>query len=170
MLLDIPTDHLGSDLVPHRPNKIPIFPEFSAPQTAFDPWELAKDGAGASALKPRHDLCDGVAWREGTKNMDMVWTHLHLFNGDVVLLCNIGTKFLYPPLNLAWQNITPVFGRPDQMVLCIVDSMRCASKNHTVLIPLSIGMWQGASSPLPHALIPPRRKQRGSLRIFRAMP
>ena len=47
MLLDIPTDHLGSDLVPHRPNKIPIFPEFSAPQTAFDPWERAKDGAGA---------------------------------------------------------------------------------------------------------------------------
>ena len=25
-------------------------------------------------------------------------------------------------------------------------------------------MWQGALRPLPHALIPPRRKQRGSLR------
>jgi len=74
MMLDISADHLRGDLVTYRAGKIPIFPEFPAPETPLDPWELTKDGSGTQALEPCHDLGDGVPRREGTKNMDMIGT------------------------------------------------------------------------------------------------
>ena len=121
MLLDVSADHLRRDLVTHRPSKIAIFPEFPAPQAPLDAWELAKDGPGTQTLEPCHHLGDGVPWREGAKEMDMVWTHLHLFNGDVILLRNISEELLDPLLYLALQDVSSVLGRPDQVVQGIVD-------------------------------------------------
>ena len=69
MLWDVSADHFRRDLVPHCPHKIAIFPEFPAPETPLDSWELAKDGAGAQTLKSGDDLRDGVSGREGAKEM-----------------------------------------------------------------------------------------------------
>ncbi len=100
--------------------------------------------------------------------MDMVRTHFHLFNGDVILLRNIDKEFLHALLDRALQHIAPVLGRPDQVVEGIVDGMGGASEDHAAIVLPSTDVWQGTSSPLPNALIPPRRKQRGSLSVFRA--
>src|SRR5712692_7504587 len=101
MLLDGAADHLRRDLVPSRTSTRAIFPEFSAPQAPLDARELTKDDPGAQTLEPRDDLRDGVPWREGAKEMDMIRTHLHLFNGDVILLRNIDKEFPDPLLDLA---------------------------------------------------------------------
>jgi len=100
MLLNVSADHLRRDLVPYRTGKIAIFPEFSAPQAPLDAWELPKDGPGTQTLEPGHDLRDRVPGRKGAKDMDMVGTHLHLFNGDVILLRNIRKELLDPLLYL----------------------------------------------------------------------
>jgi len=71
MLLDVSADHFRRDLVTHCPSKRAIFPEFPAPQTPLDAWELAKDGPGTQTLEPGHDLRDGVPWRKGAEDMDM---------------------------------------------------------------------------------------------------
>src|SRR5262249_20868593 len=134
MLLDIAADHFRRDLVPYSTSKIAIFPEFSTPQAPLDPWKLAKDGPGAQTLEPGHDLRDGVPWWEGAKNVDMIWAHLHLFNGDVILFRYIGKKLLHPSLDFALQDITPVLGRPDQVIQGIVDSMGCASEDHAAIV------------------------------------
>jgi hypothetical protein len=168
VLSDVSADHLRRDLVAHGTSKIAIFPEFSTPQTPLDPWELAKDGPGTQTLEPCHDLRDRVPWRERAKDMDMVRTHFHLFNGDVILLRNIAKELLHPLLYLALQYIAPVLRRPDQVVQGIIDGMGGSSEDHTAIVPPSTSVWQRASSPLPNALIPPRRKQRGSLSAFRA--
>jgi len=42
--------------------------------------------------------------------MDMVWTHLHLLDGDVILLCDISKKLPDPLLYLALQDITAILG------------------------------------------------------------
>ena len=60
MLLDVSADHLRRDLVPYRTSTIAIFPEFPAPQTPLDAWELTKDGPGTQTLEPGDDLRDGV--------------------------------------------------------------------------------------------------------------
>ncbi len=59
--------------------------------------------------------------------MDMVRTHLHVLNGDVILLRNIGKELPHPLLYLALQHVSPVLGRQDQVVQGIVDGMGCAS-------------------------------------------
>jgi len=116
MVLDISADDLRRDLVTYRTSKIAIFPKLPAPETTLHAWELTKDGPGTHTLKPRDDLCDRVSRREGAKDMDMVWTHLHFLYGDIVLLCDISKKLLDPLLYLALQDITAILGRPDQVV------------------------------------------------------
>ena len=123
MLLDVSADHLRRDLVTHRPSTIAIFPEFPAPQAPLDTWELTQDGPGTQTLEACHDLRDGVPGREGAKEMEMVWTHLHCFHGDVILLRNIGEELPYPLLALALQDVSPVLGRPDQVVEGISGSL-----------------------------------------------
>lgn len=52
----------------------------------------------------------------------------HLFNGEIILLRNIDTDLLDPPLDLALQHIASVLGWPDQVVEGSVDGMGCASE------------------------------------------
>jgi hypothetical protein len=115
-----------------------------------------------------NNLTVRVPWWEGAKDVDMIWAHLHLFNGDVILFRYIGKQLLHPLLDFALQDITPVLGRPDQVVQGIVDGMGCASEDHAAIVPPSTCLWQRTLSPLPKTLSPPRRKQRGSLSVFRA--
>src|SRR5512139_866151 len=103
MTLNISADHLGGDLVSHRAGKIAIFPEFSTPKTPLDPWKLSKDSLSTQALEPGHDLDDRIPGREGAKDVDMIWAHLHFLNGEVILLRNIGNQFPHPLLDLALQ-------------------------------------------------------------------
>jgi hypothetical protein len=110
MVLDISADDLRRDLVTYRTSKIAIFPELSAPETTFDPGELTEEGPGTQALAPGHDLRDGVPRREGAEDMDMIWTHLHLFNGDVIWLRNVGKKLPDPLLDLPLQDVSAVLG------------------------------------------------------------
>src|SRR5712692_11521096 len=112
MLLDVAADHLRRDLVPYRTSKIAIFPEFSAPQAPLDARELTKDGPGAQTLEPRDDLRDGVPWREGAKEMDMIQTHLHLFNVT-------GCKF----------SVAPMLRSSAQIEGNRIRRERCAKKN-----------------------------------------
>ena len=135
MVLEIPADDLRCDFVTDRTSKIAIFPEFPAPETTLHAWELTKDSPGTQALAPRDDLRQRVAGREGAKDMDMVWTHLHFLYSDVVWLCNIRKTLLDPLLYLAWQDITAILGRPDQVIQGIVDGVGCASEDHAAIVP-----------------------------------
>src|SRR5437867_8599023 len=101
MLLDVPADHFRRHLVTHCPGKIAIFPEFSAPQAPLDTGELAKDGSGTQTLEPGHHLRNRVPRREGAEDMNMVWTHLHLLDRDVILLRNVSKELLHAPLDLS---------------------------------------------------------------------
>ena len=77
-----------------------------------------------------------------------IWAHLHFLNGHVILLRNIGKKFLNAPLHLALQHIAAVLRRPDQVVERIVDGMRCSLQDHAAIVHLNLS-WQAALSPLP---------------------
>ena len=167
MLSDVSADHLRRDLGAHGTSTIALFPAFSTPQTPLDPWELAKAGPGTQTLEPCHDWRDSIPWRERAKDRDMVRTHVPLFNGDVIRLRNIAKERLHPLLSLALPYIAPVLRRPDQVVQGIIDGRGGSSEAHAAIVPPSTAVWQRASSPLPNALIPPRRKQRGSLTAFR---
>ena len=103
MMLDISADDLRRDLITYRTSTVAIFPKFPAPEATLHPWELTKNGPGTQTLAPCDDLRDSVSGREGTKDMALVWTHLHLLDDDVVWLCDISTKLPDPLLYLALQ-------------------------------------------------------------------
>ena len=69
-----------------------------------------------------------------TQDMDMIRTHLHFLDGNIILLGNIGKEFLYPPLHLALQHVAAVLGRPHQVVEGIVDGMGCSSEDHAAIV------------------------------------
>jgi hypothetical protein len=110
MLLDISADDLRRDLITYCTSKIAIFPELPAPEATLHAWELTEESPGAQTLESRYDLRDRISGREGAKDMDMVWTHLHFLYRDVVLLCNISKKLPDPLLYLALQDITAILG------------------------------------------------------------
>ena len=142
-MLDISADDLRRNLVPYRTSKIAIFPELPAPEATLHTWELTKDSPGTQTLEPRDDLRKRVSGREGAKDMDMIWTHLHFLDRDVVLLCNINKKLPDPLLYLALQDITAILGRPDQVIQGIVDGVGCASEDHAAIVPPPPGFGSG---------------------------
>ena len=99
--------------------------------------------------------------------MDMVGTHLHLFNRDVILLRNIGKEPLHSLLDLllARHRGGTWVTRPSDTAYRRRHGV-CVGGPYRHCTPTTC-LWQGALSPLPQALIPPRRKQRGSLSVFR---
>ena len=135
MVLDIPADDLRCDLVTNRTSKIAIFPELPAPEATLHAGELTKDSPGTQTLEPCNDLRDRVSGWEGAKDMDMVWTHLHCLYGDVGLRGHIRQKLPDSLLYLAWQNITAILGRPDQVIQGIIDGVGCASEDHAAIVP-----------------------------------
>jgi len=75
--------------------------------------------------------------------MDMFRTYLHLLNGNVILLGDIGKEVLYSALDFALQHVAPVLGRPDQVVERIIDGMGCASEDHAAMVPLPPAFGSG---------------------------
>ena len=87
--------------------------------------------------------------------MDMIRTHLHFLDGNVILLRNIGKEFPYPLLNLASQDVAPVLGRPDQMVQGIVDRMGCTSEDHAATVTFQADLGSGHRARYPDRSFPP---------------
>jgi hypothetical protein len=87
--------------------------------------------------------------------MDMVWTHLHVLHGDVVLLRHIGTELPSPLLDLTLQDVAPILGRPDSVVQGIVDSMRCASEDHAAMGTLQADLGSGHQAHCQDRSFPP---------------
>ena len=95
--------------------------------------------------------------------MDMVGTHLHLFNGNIVLLRNISKELLHALLDLPLQDVTSVLGVTDQVVQRIVDGMGCASESHSAIVHPQPAFGRRALSLLPKALaVPPPAASSGA--------
>src|SRR4030095_9860571 len=127
----------------------------------------AHDGPGPQTLDPCHDLRHRVPWRERAQDRDLGRPHGPLFTAEVIRLRHLAKALLHPLLSRAGPSIAPGRRRPDQVVQGIIDDMGGASADHAAMVPPSPPFWQRASTPLPNVLMPPRRKQRGSLSAFR---
>src|SRR6266581_1390419 len=90
-----------------------------------------------------------------SQDMDMVGTDLHFLNSDVILLRNIGKELPYPLLDFALQDVSPVLGRPDQVVQSIVDGMGCASENHAAIVTVQAGLGSGHRAHCQDHSFPP---------------
>src|SRR5690606_40423759 len=77
---DVLPDDFCGHLIPHRTNEISVFPKFSTPQLLVHAWEILPNDLGAHRFKHLNHPGNGILWREGEKEMYMVFFNLHLGN------------------------------------------------------------------------------------------
>ncbi len=66
--------------------------------------------------------------------MHMIHADFYLFKSNVISLSNLCKQLVETLSNGALQDRFAVFGRPDQMILCVINCMRCSSYSHTAIV------------------------------------
>jgi hypothetical protein len=121
MRLDRAAEDLRRDFVTSCAGEIALFPALPAPEATLHAEKPPTERPGTHTLEPRDDLRNRVAGRKGAKEMDMIGTHLHCLDRNVIRLRNIGTELLYSPLHRTLQHVASVRGRPDHVGERLVD-------------------------------------------------
>jgi len=138
MILNVPTDDLRCDLIPHGAYEIAIFPKLSFPQLLHKLWKLLKQHTGRDAFESAYHLGNRVARWKRHEQMDMILSHFHRINLNLVIQRNLFKQLFDPLLQIAPQNPFAIFGPPNQMVLRIINSMSCAFQCHAGSVSRSL--------------------------------
>ena len=162
VIADVALDHFCGHFVAYRACKITVFPKLTTPQLTLDLRMLLENRARTQALQPRYDLRDRQLGREGTENVNMILAHFQLFDFNAVGQANFQQQSVHPFTHRTPKNLFAIFGRPHQMIRCVIHAVRTTSKSHLFIVAITL-----PPSGYAAALIPPRRKQRGILSVFR---
>jgi hypothetical protein len=130
MMLDVFSYHFHRYLIPHRADKISIFPKFSAPQLFLYFWMLLEYYARTYPLQHTHNLCNAISWRECQKYVNMIWGYLQRVYFKFMMLCYFSKYLLYSFLYFSSQYPLPLLRCPDQMIFRIIHCMACSFKYH----------------------------------------
>ena len=162
---EVAAEHRRRDLVAHGTSPIALFPAVSTPQPPLAPWARAHDGRALTRV-PRGTPGARASRRSAPKSWPwpdalpaLHWCGPPAPPSRPSALAPAGVR--------AWHDSAPGLRRPDPGGQGILAG-RGSSADHAAMVPPSPAVWQRASRPLPHARIPPRRTQRGSLSAFRA--
>jgi len=123
LILDVMTYDIRGYLVPNRPNKIPITPEFSTPELFLHLWKLLEYHLSRDALYHLHNLCRRIPRRCRQKQMDMIILHLHRIYLKTIPLGYFLEGCLKPFCQFIPQYHLPIFGNPYHMIFQIIDRM-----------------------------------------------
>ena len=140
MMLNVFPDDLSRHFVSHRSGEVAFFPELTALQLSLDLWVLLEDGSRTQALKACHHWGNGQTWWKGTKDMHAVWTHFHFFDNDVTGFSNLLQQLLHPLSNYTLQDLLAVLRCPDEMILRVINCMRCSLQGHTAIVTTTNGL------------------------------
>jgi len=152
---DIPADDLCSDCIPDGPYKIAVLPELTSPKLATQAREAGKEFTGGDAFEDLDHPRGGVPWRCGEKQMDMVFHHLHRINLPIIGFCNLIKEGLYGLRDLSNEYRLAILGRPDNVILQVINSMGACFVGHTEIV-----------AALRAARFPPHSKLWGTQRDF----
>jgi len=124
MIHDAVPNHFSSYLFGDCPNKIAIFPEFSASDLPLYLRLLMKYHAGTDA---HNHLCrsrNRISWWKAKKEMQMVFCNLQYVYLKIMILRTI-LKYLLHSLSIGIsENPLFVFRNPYQMIFCLIALMR----------------------------------------------
>jgi hypothetical protein len=74
--LNVSSDDIGRDLIPHGPNKISVFPKLSTPKLLLHLRVFLENHTGTDALEHPNHLGNAVPRRKRQENMNMIGTDL----------------------------------------------------------------------------------------------
>jgi len=136
LILYIPTDNFGGNLVPNRSNKISIIPQLSAPKLLLDLWEFFEYYPCRHTLQYLHNPSRRISRRCWQKQMHMILIHLHRINLKFIPLRYLCEACLQPLCQIPLQYHLPLLRGPYHVILEIVNRVTCSSNwAHAQLIP-----------------------------------
>jgi len=142
MILDILLNQISSHLVSHCPRKIPILPKFSSPQLFLHLRELTKNLTRRYTLQHPNHVCYRIPRWKTQKYMNMIRSYSHLLHLKPMVRCNLQKNLSNSFANIFSLNPFAVFGRPYQVVFCVVNRMGTPSDCHAGLISHFFCLWQ----------------------------
>lgn len=161
---DVSTHRLGGHFVADGCRVVPVCPEMSGPQDASHFGKLGEHFPGGDALYDVHDLGRGVPRRSFQKEMDVIFHHIHLHDGQVPFRRYALKEKPKVCLTNRGQEPLAVLGDPHEVVLDVVSCAATGSNRHADILssrkrqssPADIVSATGLIGPLP-----PRPKGRG---------
>ena len=105
-------DGLCRDFIPHRADKIPIFPKLPTPQLLVHSRKFRPNDLGTHRFTHLYYPGNGIFGREGEKEMHMVFINLHLDNFEPMMSGNLLKHLLHPSSDRTVENPFPIFRSP----------------------------------------------------------
>src|SRR5512137_1510728 len=99
-MLNVSSDDVGRDLIPHGAGKIPVFPKLPAPKLILDLRVLLKNHTGTDALEHPHHPGNAVSRRKRQENMNMIGTDLQRLDHKSMTQCDLLEDLLHPHLKI----------------------------------------------------------------------
>lgn len=69
--------------------------------------------------------------------MDVVNAHFEFFNRNIVSYSDFVKNFVNALTDLTLKNLLAILGCPDNVILRIVNRVRCASKSHNFIVTIT---------------------------------
>lgn len=128
-------DDFSGHFIPHRPNKVSVFPKLSTPQLLFHAREISSNNLGAHRFKHLNHPSNGIFGRKREKEMDMIFSDLHLGNFKTMVVGNFLKHFMHSAPDRFIEHPFSIFGSPHQMIFCIINAVTCSLEAHAPTLP-----------------------------------
>jgi len=120
---DVPTYHVRRYFIPNRSHKIPITPQFPAPQLLPQCRMLAEQFPGRNTLENLYHVAGTVLGWNKQKQVDVIRHYLQRVNLHLIAFRDTLEDLLQTLSHRTFQNQFPVLRNPNKVVLEIVDCM-----------------------------------------------
>ena len=123
LVLDVPLDQIGGNVIASRSNIVTISPQLAAPMRPTQLRKLSIQLPRRDTLHDVHHFCRCITRWATDKQVYVVYSHRQRFYLPVPRCANLTDQFLQPSRHIPGEYLTPIAGNPDKMVCQSVDCM-----------------------------------------------
>jgi hypothetical protein len=127
LVLDVPLDQIGGNVITSRTDIVAISPQFASPMRPTQPGKLSIQLPRCDTLHYVHHLRRCITRRTTDKQVHMVHSHCQRLHLPVSRCANLTDQFLQPLRYISNKHLAPVARYPDKVVCQSVDRMGTTS-------------------------------------------
>ena len=150
MRFDVLLDYLISHIA-RTGRKVSPRPQVSSPKLPVQLAKLLQHLPAASPLDPLHQLAHRYLRRHRYQQMHMVWRNVSFHDVHFLARAGLFYQLSQSLTNFTSQHWLAILGYPHQMVLQIIDRMRCLTVTHDHIL-LRPRLWSNPSGPSSQSL------------------
>jgi len=123
LVLDVPLDQIGGNVISSRSDIVAIGPQLAAPMRPTQPRKLGIQLPRRDALHYVHHFRRCIIGRTTDKQVYVIYSHRQRFYLPVPRRANLTDQLLQSSRYIPGKYLAPIAGYPDKMVCQSVDSV-----------------------------------------------